>query len=60
MEEPDRNCLLRLIDWMLLLPQERNRLLLQQFSDWRKENPMPFVSVFEQEIIDQKQKVLDQ
>ncbi len=60
MEEPDRNCLLRLIDWMLLLPQERNRTLLQQFSDWRKENPMPFVSVFEQEIIEQKQKVLEQ
>ncbi len=60
MEEPDRNCLLRLIDWMLLLPQERNRPLLQRFSDWRKENPMPFVSVFEQEIIEQKQKVLDQ
>jgi hypothetical protein len=58
MEEQDRNCLLRLIDWMLLLRQERNRPLLQQFSDWRKENPMPFISVFEQEILDQKQQLL--
>ncbi len=46
-EEQDRNTLLRLIDWMLLLPQERNRPLLQQFAEWRKENPMPFISVFE-------------
>jgi hypothetical protein len=60
MEEQDRNTLLRLIDWMLLLPQERNRLLLQQFSDWRKGDPMPFISVFEQEILDQKQQVSDQ
>jgi hypothetical protein len=57
MEEQDRNTLLRVIDWMLLLPPERNRPLLQRFSDWRKENPMPFVSVFEQEILDQKQQV---
>jgi hypothetical protein len=58
MEEQDRSCLLRLIDWMLLLPQERNRALLRQFSAWREENPMPFVSVFEQEILDQKQQLL--
>jgi hypothetical protein len=60
MEEQDRNTLLRLIDWMLLLPQERNRALLRQFGEWRKENPMPFISVFEQEILDQKQEILDQ
>jgi hypothetical protein len=60
MEDQDRNTLLRLIDWMLLLPQDRNRALLRQLSDWREENPMPFISVFEQEILDQKQKVLDQ
>jgi hypothetical protein len=58
MEEQDRNCLLRLIDWMLLLPQEVNRPLLQQFQDWREKNPMPFISVFEQEILDQKQQIL--
>ncbi len=57
MEEEDRSTLLRLIDWMLLLPQERNRPLLQQLSDMRKEKPMPFVSVFEQEILDQKQQL---
>jgi len=57
MEEQDRNTLLRVIDWMLLLPVERNRPLLQQLSDWRKENPMPFVSIFEQEILDQKQQL---
>src|SRR5207248_413502 len=34
MEEQDRSTLVRLIDWMLLLPQERNRALLQQFEDW--------------------------
>jgi hypothetical protein len=60
MEEQDRNTLLRLIDWLLLLPQERNRPLLQRFSDWREKNPMPFVSVFEQEILDQKQQIVDQ
>ena len=60
MEEQDRNTLLRLIDWMLLLPPQRNRALLRQFSDWREENPMPFVSVFEQEILDQKQQISDQ
>jgi hypothetical protein len=43
-----------------LLPQERNRPLLQQLEQWRKENPMPFVSVFEQEIIDQKKLVDEQ
>ena len=48
MEEQDRNTLLRIIDWMLLLPQDRNRALLRQFQQWREENPMPFVSVFEQ------------
>jgi hypothetical protein len=60
MEEQDRSTLVRLIDWMLLLPQERNRALLRQFEEWRKENPMPFISVFEQEILDQKQEILDQ
>ena len=60
MEEQDRNCLLRLIDWMLLLPQEVNRPLLHKFQQWREGNPMPFVSVFEQEILDQKQQILDQ
>ena len=58
MEEQDRNCLLRLIDWMPLLPQEFNRPLLFQFQNWREDNPMPFVSVFEQEILDQKQQLL--
>jgi hypothetical protein len=60
MEEQDRNTLLRLLDWMLLLPQDRNRALLQQFSAWREGNPMPFISVFEQEILDQKREILDQ
>ncbi len=57
MEEQDRSTLLRLIDWMLLLPPERNRPLLQELNDMRKEKPMPFVSVFEQEILDQKQQL---
>src|SRR6185369_15555693 len=55
MEEHDRSCLLRLIDWMLLLPPELNRPLLLRFQQWREDNPMPFVSVFEQEILDLKQ-----
>jgi hypothetical protein len=58
MEVQDLNCLLRLIDWMLLLPQEINRPLLIQFQHWREDNPMPFISVFEQEILDQKQQLL--
>jgi hypothetical protein len=57
--DQDRSCLLRLIDWMLLLPPERNRPLLLRFQHWREGNPVPFVSVFEQEILDQKQLVRD-
>ena len=60
MEEQDRNTLSRVIDWMLLLPRQRNKTLLQRFQLWREENRMPFVSVFEQEIIDQKQQLTDQ
>jgi hypothetical protein len=60
MEEQDLSCLLRVIDWMLLLPPERNRPLLLEFQKWREENPMPFISVFEQEILDQKQQILNQ
>ena len=58
MEEQDRSTLIRLIDWMLVLPPERNRPLLQQLSDFRKENAMPFVSIFEQVILEQKQEIL--
>jgi len=58
MEEQDRRSLVRLIDWFLLLPQDRNRALRLQFAEWRKENTMPFVSIFEQEVLDEKQKVL--
>ncbi len=57
MEVADYDTLWRLIDWLLLLPPERNRPLMQQFFKWRTENPMPFVSVFEQEILDQKKHV---
>jgi hypothetical protein len=57
MEEQDRNTLSRVIDWMLLLPRDRNKRLLQQFEVWREENRMPFVSVFEQEILDQRQQL---
>jgi hypothetical protein len=60
MEEQDLGTLLRVIDWLLLLPQPRNLALLEQLSDWRKGNPMPFVSVFEQKILDQKQQILQQ
>jgi hypothetical protein len=59
MEDEDRKTLMRLIDWMLLLPRERNNLLWEQLEAWRKENPMPFVSVFEQKILDQKQQLLE-
>jgi hypothetical protein len=59
MEQQDLSSLLRLIDWMLLLPTPRNRAVLQQFHTWREKNPMPFVSVFEQEILEQKQQVRD-
>ncbi len=60
MEEHDRATLVRLIDWMLLLPDERNKALRRRFSELREENPMPFISVFEQEILDQKQQLQDQ
>jgi hypothetical protein len=55
MVDQDRSTLIRVIDWMLLLTRERNRALLEQFSAWRKENPMPFVSIFEEVILEQKQ-----
>src|ERR1700722_679454 len=45
---------------MLLLPQERNRPLLQKFIDWRTEKTMPFVCVVEQMILEQKQEILEQ
>lgn len=57
MEEQDLSTLIRLIDWMLLLPVERNRELLEQLGAWKKENPMPFVSIFEQVIQEQKQQL---
>jgi hypothetical protein len=60
MEDQDRATLFRLIDWMLLLPTERNRPLLQQLDEMRKEKPMPFVSIFEQEILDRKKEILEQ
>jgi hypothetical protein len=60
MEEQDRNTLSRVVDWMLLLPRERNKRLLRQFELRREENRMPFISVFEQEILDQRQEIQNQ
>jgi hypothetical protein len=50
-EEVDRQTLLRLIDWLLPLPRERNASVWQQFHGIREGPTMAFVSWFEEQII---------
>jgi hypothetical protein len=48
--EIDRPVLLRLIDWLLPLPAERNDPIWMQVREFQEGQTMPFVSWFEQQI----------
>jgi hypothetical protein len=49
-EEVDRPLLLRLIDWLLPLPKERNDPIWQKIREAQEGQTMPFVSWFEEQI----------
>jgi len=48
-DEVDRPILLRLIDWLLHLPKERNAPIWQKISKFQEGQVMPFVSWFEEQ-----------
>ncbi len=49
-DEVDRPALLRLIDWLLPLPPQRNDPIWQKIREVREGQTMPFVSWFEEQI----------
>jgi hypothetical protein len=49
-DEVDRPALLRLIDWLLPLPRERNAPIWQKIREFQEGQAMPFVSWFEEQI----------
>jgi hypothetical protein len=59
-EEVDRPVLLRLIDWLLPLPPERNALIWQKVCQLQEGQSMPFVSWFEDQIEQAEVKGLQQ
>jgi hypothetical protein len=62
LDAEDRREWLRLIDWLMELPQERNRLLWDNLRrrQREKENVMPFISYLEQREIDARKEGRDE
>ena len=54
-EEVDRPVLLRLIDWLLPLPRERNEPIWQKMRQFQEGQSMPFVSWFEEQFQNSKE-----